>query len=220
MPQRCIGALTIGQSPRPDLVEPLTKMFPDYEIIQAGALDGMEIDELPDTEGDAYPLVTRMRDSRLVMVAENFIEPLLQDALDRLESEGVAANLLMCAGTFANLQGTQPLYKPFDIGQSVLRSMGIKSIGLIAPVPEQEAPIRQRWESAGWDAVVWTEDIRKQDQRFHQQLKGQILRHNLECIVLDYFGHPVELVNDLQSSVEIPVFDLGYLAITTLASKA
>ena len=41
MNNKQIGALLIGQSPRPDLVKPLAALLPDWEIIQAGALDGL-----------------------------------------------------------------------------------------------------------------------------------------------------------------------------------
>ncbi len=218
MSQKRIGALTIGQSPRPDLVESLAHILPGVEIIQAGALDDLTTVDLPDTEGVAYPLVTRMNDGTLVMVAENFIEPKLQTVLDRLETEEIAATLLMCAGTFAKLHGTQPLFKPFNIGKGILHSMRIESIGLIAPVPEQEAPIEQRWDAVGFRTTVWTADINNQDHYFQQQISERILQHNLECIVLDYFGHPAALVKQLQKSVDIPVLDLGYLAMSTLAS--
>ena len=218
MSRKRIGALTIGQSPRPDLVELVTNLLPNDEIIQEGALDGLIINELPNARGVDYPLVTRMRDSSLVMVSENFVAPKLQNALDKLEAVGVVANILMCAGTFADLNGTRPLFKPFNIGQGILRALGIQSIGLIAPVPEQEAPIQQRWEKAGFSTTVWTADINDQDEKFHLQISNQIQKHNLNGIVLDYFGHPVDLVKELQNSVDIPIFDLGYLAITTLAS--
>ncbi len=218
MPAKRIGALTIGQSPRPDLVEPLTKLLPNWEIIQVGALDGLSVDDLSDTQGVDYPLVTRMRDSSLVMVAENFVAPKLQNALDKLEATGVAANLLMCAGTFSNLKGVQPLFKPFNIGQGVLRALGINSIGLVAPVPEQEGPIQQRWDEAGFSTTVWTADIGNQDDAFYHQIEMKVQNFKLESIVLDYFGHPIEVVQKLQKAVDIPVLDLGYLAISTMAN--
>jgi protein AroM len=137
-----IGVLTIGQSPRPDLVSPLLRLMPDCEIIQAGALDGNTPEELPDLSEAAYPLVTEMQNGMVVLVDESFISPKLQQALNRLDAKGVAATLLLCAGTFANLHGTKPVYKPFNIGCSVLKALNLNSIGLIAPVPEQKVPIQ------------------------------------------------------------------------------
>jgi protein AroM len=217
MTKKRIGALTIGQSPRPDLVAPLEELLPDCEILQAGALDDLTMEEVRDASNDAYRLVTQMRNRAVVMVGESFIAPRLQVALNRLEAQGVVAALLLCAGTFENLHGTRPLYKPFKIGCGVLRALNMKSIGLITPVAEQEVPIQQRWEAMGWEPTVWTADLGVQDEAFQQQLDAQIHLNELDCIVLDFVGHPLEQVTQLQRAVQLPVFDLGYLAMVTLA---
>ena len=135
-----------------------------------------------------------------------------------LEAKGVVATLLLCAGTFTNLTGTKPIYKPFNIGCGLLGALDMKAIGLIAPVVEQEIAIKQRWETMGWETTVWTADLGNQDQAFHRQLDARIHARQLDCIVLDYVGHPLEYVNQLQRSIEQPVIDLGYLAMVTLAS--
>jgi protein AroM len=217
MNPKCIGALTIGQSPRPDLVAPLVQLLPECEIIQAGALDGITIDELPDTTNTAYPLVTRMQNGASVVVDESFVAPKLQQALNRLENKGVAATLLLCAGTFASLHGSHPIYKPFTIGCGLLNALNMDSIGVIVPVVEQETPAWQRWGSMDWERTVWTADLGNQDQAFYQQLTARINECGLDCIVLDYFGHPVEQVAQLQGAIDLPVIDLGYLATVTLA---
>ena len=74
MTEKVIGALTIGQSPRPDLVGPLNDRLPEgCQIIQAGALDGLTAASLPPIDDTTYPLTTRMRDGSLVMVEESFL---------------------------------------------------------------------------------------------------------------------------------------------------
>jgi hypothetical protein len=124
---------------------------------------------------------------------------------------------LLCAGTFSGLQGTRPLFKPFAVGYNVLQALGLKSVGLITPIKEQEAPIRLRWQEAGFEPTVWTADLNKQDKRFRQQLTRQIETNRLECIVLDYVGHPARTVSQLQQNTTLPVFDLGQLAMAALA---
>ncbi|MCJ7659096.1 MAG: AroM family protein [Anaerolineales bacterium] len=218
MSRKRIGALTIGQSPRPDLVAPLMQLLPDCEIIQAGALDDLAPGELPETTNAIYPLVTRMQNGDAVMVDESFIAPKLQQAQNRLETRGVAATMLLCSGSFAHLHATRPIFKPFKIGCSVLGALNMKSIGLITPVAAQEIPIRQRWESMGYETTVWKADLGNQDQAFQQQIGGRINTNILDCIVLDYVGYPLAQVIQLQRSIDQPVIDLGYLAMVTLAS--
>ena len=219
MSQKRIGALAIGQSPRPDLIAPLASLLPcNCDILQAGALDGLTQDELPSETHGPYPLVTRMKNGAGVMVDESFISSRLQKALDFLEANGVVATLLLCAGTFSELHGTRPLYKPFKVARDLLDTLNFRSIGLITPVEEQKNPIRERWEGLGWETAVWTDDLSRQDQAFHQRLNAHIHANKLDCIVLDYVGYPVEQVAQLQKSVNLPVIDLGCLTMVTLAS--
>ena len=213
-----IGVLTIGQSPRPDLVSPLIQQLPENcKIIQSGALDGLTKASLPAIHDATYPLTTRMRDGSLVMIEEAFLATRLQQVLDELEATGVTATILLCAGTFAELKGTRPLFKPFVVGRRVLNSLGLKRIGLIAPIKEQEAPIRQRWQAAGFQPTVWTANLVQQDNTFSQQLHEQIEANQLQCIVLDYVGHPVSQVADLRKKIVIPLIDLGQLVIAALS---
>ena len=218
MSKKRIGALIIGQSPRLDLVAPLEQLLPDFEILQAGALDDVRRDDLTGVTKAAYPLVTRMQNGDAVMVEESFIAPRLQQALTRVETKDAVATILLCAGTFADLHAKKPLFKPFDIGYSVLRALNIKTVGLITPIVEQEVPICQRWKSVGLQPFVWTADLGKQDKVFQQQLIEYVHKYGLESIVLDYVGHPIDQVRQLQASIDLPVFDLGYLAMVTLAS--
>lgn len=219
MRHEVIGALTIGQSPRPDLVAPLESWLPEEcQILQAGALDGLTKAALPATHDAVYPLTTRMRDGSSVMIEASFLATRLQQALDQLEEHGVMATILLCAGTFADLKGKRPLVKPFSTGRAVLESLGLYRIGLIAPIKEQEAPIRQRWLAAGFQPTVWTADLAQQDERFTQQLNEQIEVNKVECLVLDYVGHPEPLVRQLRGTAVIPVVDLGQLAMAALSS--
>lgn len=215
-----IGALTIGQTPRPDLVQPLVDALPqDCMVIQAGALDGLQANAIPSQAKGTYLLTTRLRDGSLVKVEEAYLAAKLQEALVRLESQGVVATILLCAGTFEALHGTRPLFKPFVLAYKTVQLMGIRSIGLIAPIPEQEAPIRQRWRAAGFDALVWNGDLSMQDERFQRQLTQHVNTGRLECIVLDYVGHPAQQVETLKGSTSLPVIDMGQLAISVCAGS-
>jgi hypothetical protein len=65
---------------------------------------------------------------------------------------------------------------------------------------------------------VWTADLEDQTQAFHQELNTRINQYELDCIVLDYFGHPLAQVVQLQRSIKQPVIDLGYLSMVILAN--
>lgn len=214
-----IGALVIGQSPRPDLVDPLVSALPaGCKVLQAGALDGLTTDDLPTGIAGAYPLTTRMFDGALVMVDETFLIPKLQQALTRLEAQDVAATILLCAGTFSGLHGNKPLYKPFTLARDILKTLGIHRIGLIVPIPEQAEPIQQRWTTAGFWTTIQTADICAQDEPFYPDFLELTEANELEAVVLDYVGHPTWAVEQLQAFAPVPVIDLGQLTIRTLAA--
>lgn len=210
-----VGALVIGQAPRPDLVDPLQALLPDWEIVQAGALDDISAENLPPTNA-VYPLMTRMRTGETVIVEEAFLEKRLQSAVAHLESANVAAAILLCAGTFAAVQSNVPLIKPFDVGRAVFQQRQFERLGFITPVAGQVEPIRARWSAAGFRPKVWTAPLDQQDSAFTAQLQAHIASDNLSAIVLDYVGHPTQHVQQLQRHSPVPVFDLGVLAMHAL----
>lgn len=69
---RTVGMITIGQSPRDDVVPEMEKILgPGIRVVQAGALDGLSRDEvatLAPRERE-HALVTRLADSTEVIVA-------------------------------------------------------------------------------------------------------------------------------------------------------
>ncbi|MEM7113656.1 MAG: AroM family protein [Chloroflexota bacterium] len=223
MMTRRIGALEIGQSPRIDLAGPLQKLLPnDIELIEVGALDGLTAVSLPDASRAKYPLGTRLRDGTAVTVPETFLLPLLQEKLDELEDQGVMATILLCAGSFVELRGKRPLFKPFDIALATLRSLNMNNLAVLTPFKGQIAPIRKRWQAAGFQAnvlAVSLDDL--DDPEVEMELMESLIEQcgNLpDFLLLDYVGHPAHVREDLQELVNVPILDLGYLAIQAIVA--
>ena len=208
-----IGALLIGQAPRPDLVDSLRAALPAAEIVEAGALDGLTAADLPSPGREAYPLITRLRNGRTVVVPEPFLEPLLQRRLEALEEEEAVLSILLCAGTFPRLRGRHPLIKPFAIVRELLAGQGFTRLGVIVPDRRQERLSRARWEEAGFAPVVWSDDLARQGVAFQATLVTAIEASSLQAILLDYVGHPAAHVATLRDKSPLPVVDLGELAV-------
>ncbi len=217
--KRVIGALSIGQSPRPNLIKPLNHIAPQAKIIEAGALDDIDAAAgIPPVEETDYPLITTLRNKQRVVVSERFLTPHLQQAAQKLAEAGADVLVLLCAGTFAELSSPLPLFKPFAVGRALLQTMGMKDVGFITPLPAQIPPIEARWQAAGFRPMVWSADLSKQDRSFRHQLHSQILRGRLECLALDYVGHPIKDVQILQRSIDLPVIDIGMITLQMAAS--
>ena len=98
-----IGALTIGQSPRNDLIPEIEAFFKGAEIIQLGALDGLSKEQIADLapSGDDEILVSKLKDDSWALMAESKIISLLQERTDELCRRQVW--VLCCIAAFAGI---------------------------------------------------------------------------------------------------------------------
>lgn len=89
--KRKIGVITIGQSPREDVLAEMRPLLGEnIEVLQAGALDGLTQEEVAlfvPKENDIV-LVSKLRNGNSVKFGESYILPRLQQCIEKLESEG------------------------------------------------------------------------------------------------------------------------------------
>jgi len=204
-----IGAVTIGQAPRPDLVEPLLdRATRGIEVLEFGALDGLTIDRLPSPGSmhggsglPSYPLTTRLRDGTPVTLDEADLVPLVQQAIDQAEDAGAGVTLLLCAGGFLDVGARGTLVRPFDAAVARLHELGARELAVIVPYEGQADAARRKWESAGFGPAVAVGDP--------ADVALPADAGTLDAIVLDYVGHPTRVVEALRERTELPVVDLG-----------
>jgi hypothetical protein len=234
------GALSFGLTPRPGLIAPLRASFPDAEIIEAGALDGLPAYLIPDVSEDyssaVYPLITSLRDGTTVRVEEHDLEPLLQEAACRLETQdGVDAILLLCAGSFVDVVGNAeedtgsrsvrrvPLIKPFTILSASLQSLQLKRLAVLCPDGQEDA-IAKRWAAAGFECVTRAIDMEPEtpfDEEGVRPLAGWVLEvvdkvERADCVVIDYVGQTALAPEMLAAHIGRPVVDMSQFAIEQL----
>jgi protein AroM len=136
-----IGMLTIGQTPRDDILPPLKEILgPDHEILEAGALDDVTREEIEDIafRPDDYLLVSRLRDGTEVMIHKRFILPHLQKRIHELEEKGATLIAIMCTGKFPPFESHGLVVTPQEILKGVLESTLKKGrLAVIYPAEEQ-----------------------------------------------------------------------------------
>jgi hypothetical protein len=213
--------VTIGQSPRRDLVAPFAELRPDVELVEAGALDGFTLERLPVAAvGGDRPLTTRMRDGSVVTLDEWVLAPLVQEAVGRVERRGVAATLLLCAGPFPTVRGERPLVKPFGLTVAILRSIGAERVGVIVPIEGQRIPAERAFIEAGLQPVVWVATIEHAARHLASWIEeSRDGDPQVGHVVLDYVGHSRAAVAGLQRAATVPVLDLGLVAAAALAAS-
>ena len=152
VPER-IGLVTIGQSPRDDIVPGfLHGLGGPAELIQAGALDDLDGDRvaaLAPRPGNEV-LVTRMRDGHPVTVGREGLVPLLRAAIGKVERAKPALIVVLCTGTFPELQAGVPLLEPDRLLRELIHGiLPSGRLGVIIPLPGQVARASERW-SRDW----------------------------------------------------------------------
>lgn len=157
--RRTLGLVTIGQAPRPDLVQEYEHALPDARILQAGALDELseaEVLALTPGPGDEV-LVSRLRSGREVRLARRHLEPRLQARLDQLSGDA-DLTVLLCTGEFPALHPRGTVLVPQRVLHHVAAAVveGLRGpahedvrFGVLIPDPAQQASAEARWRGLG-----------------------------------------------------------------------
>ncbi len=207
--ERKIGAITIGQSPRTDVIPEMQEIFGEnVNILEAGALDGLtkeEIEEFKPGEND-YVLVSRLNDGSHVKFGKSYIIPRLQNCINNLEKSGVELIIVICTGYFGNvLTSRVPLIYPQKILYSLVPNLAVnKRIGVIVPEEEQIDQMGKKWEEAGLEVKAvsgspykGTEEIKKAAEKLKDE--------NVDIIVLDCIGYNRRMKQEVEKIVKKPV---------------
>ncbi len=221
MSQPVVATYIIGQTPRPDLTDPLEGRFPDVHFAVEGALDGLDRGEILECPPRGYPLETRLQDGTRVVVDAAAMEPRLQEAIDRTDP-GASVHLLLCAGAFPNLTVPAlpavptPLIRPFDVAVTELKRRGFHNLDVLVPFADQASPAMDKWGAKGFACRAHVFAEKPRHRSLTEWLAGLVRGTRAQALVLDYVGFPAEILGEVAAAVHVPVFDLGHLAMDAL----
>lgn len=195
---RKIGLITLGQSPRDDILPDMRMILGDeFEILEAGALDDYtfeDVERLPVGEGDQI-LVTRMRDGREVRVTKNFIVPLIQRRISELEDE-VEIILLLCTGRFPDFKSRALIVTPSEIVRGAVNAAIRRGrLGVVYPAREQTAHAQREWGREGLEVYADAASPYGPEEEIIA-LADRLAGENLDLILLNCmgFGHRTKLL--------------------------
>ena len=152
---KTIALITIGQTPRTDIVSDFTALWGNaFTIAEYGALDGLtaeEIRSLAPAPGE-HDLITRLQDGSSVLVSHDRLVSYMQKAVERATAGGMDIGIIQCTGEFAGLTAENPLLYPCDILENSVSSLISKgqSVIVIVPTPGQAPDAEERWQSRGY----------------------------------------------------------------------
>jgi protein AroM len=158
MPLPTVGIVTIGQSPRTDVVPEIAALLPPgTPLIERGALDGAERAELarlaPSPGEDL--LITRLRDGTEVTLAEARVMPLVGGAVEHVTSCGAMIVAVLCTGSLARIPCPGPLLLPGPLVRNLVAAVVPGGrLGVVVPAADQVDGARADWSAAAGDILV------------------------------------------------------------------
>jgi protein AroM len=184
-----LGIVTIGQTPRPDLVQTFSAAAPGARVTIDGALDGLADDHIAGLAvPGSYPLLVRLRSGTNAEIPRDCLVPLIEESARRLVSDGATLVVLACAGEFPPLACAVPLVVPGRVLPAVVRALAAgKRIGVVTPNAAQLPFAGDKWRRDGFDAVVADASPVRHDQL---AATATAMRDaDVALVVLDCMGH-------------------------------
>ncbi|WP_020573155.1 AroM family protein [Actinopolymorpha alba] len=231
-----LGVVTIGQSPRIDMVP---EMLPwlrsavagtEVEIVERGALDGLSPDEIAALapSGTAnHVLTTRLADGSAVVLDHDPMMARVQVAIRWLEDPaqaGVDATLVVCTGEFPALDHQRPLLLAERLFVAGVRGLcgaepdGV--LGVICPLPEQEGMSLGKWSGvAGRVEVVAASPYVEGARDAVAAAARQLASRGVRWILLDCMGYTEEMRAAARAVSDVPVL-LARSVVARLAGEA
>ncbi len=217
-----VGLVTIGQSPRVDVVPDMEAILgPAVTVRERGALDGLdraEIAALAPGPGDDI-LVTRLADGIPVFVAKRHILGRVQAAIGELERTGVTMTALLCTGAFPALEASRLLVLPHQVLLGVLRALRWPGrLGIVTPSVQHVPQTEARWRADGFDPVVVPLSPYEEESPAELERAGQALRAaRAGLVALDCMGFRRKTRDELQRLTGAPVLLANLLVARVIA---
>ncbi|MGB2765033.1 MAG: AroM family protein [Candidatus Aminicenantaceae bacterium] len=202
-----VGLLTIGQSPRDDVVPEIKPHFLSHiKIVEAGLLDELtheEIEHLKPKSGET-PLVTRLRDGSQVQLSEKKISSLLPDVLNSIKTKlNVQAVGVLCTNDFPKTRFPFPVIFPFDYLKFLITHiLQTKNLGVVVPLEDQIKMVRKKWEK---EKVIVVAKSPYTEGKSWEEIAQRFIQEKVEAIILDCIGYNIKDRQEILSLLSAPV---------------
>jgi protein AroM len=194
-----IGIITIGQSPRSDVLQDFVDALgfqPSFE--ETGLLDNLSRAEIaslaPCGHGD-QTLVTRLRDGTEVKLSEKKAIEMLPRAVKDMEHRDVDSVVLFCTGEFPPVESKVPVLYPSAIVSAVVSAVfsskknDDRRLCIIAPAREQFPMLTRKWKNTGCSLLFESVSPYSSSEPEILDCAGRVARLHCDMVVLDCIGY-------------------------------
>ena len=200
-----IELLTIGQSPREDIISEMKPLLhPGIIILERGLLDGLSpegIERLKPEAGET-PLVTRLKGGRQVELSEKKISSMLPEAIEFMQKEmRMRAAGILCTHDFPKREFSLPLVFPFDYLQFLTsRVLRAKSLGIVVPLESQAEMTKEKWKSS-----LVEDKSPYAGGKSWEEIAKRFIAKRVDAVILDCIGYKIEDKKEIQGFLSVPV---------------
>jgi len=202
-----IGTVTIGQTPRVDVVPEIEGLISGkVEIVEKGALDGLTLGQVKGfkPKKDSDTLVTRLRDGTEVTIDKSYIIPRIQKIVSELENEDIDIITLLCSGEFPIIQSEKPLLMPHRLFAGVLSSIRIGGkLGVLVPSQRQVSGTIDTFNNRGFRTVALSASPYAPAGEIAEAARG--FKGGVGLVFMNCFGYNLEMKRTLGELLGIPI---------------
>lgn len=221
--KKSLVTLTIGQSPRSDILPLLEEHLPAALIDHAGLLDGMTLAEVGQHYAPAAGekvLVSRLTTGEQVRLSGAKVEQGLQRKISALEAQGYDTILLLCTGEFGTLKTQKALLLEPDriIPPLVAAIVQDHKVGIVVPVAEQINEQANKWRNLPNRPCFAVASPYLAQQADLMDAGLALQEQGTDVVVLDCIGYHQKHRDFLQKMLGIPVL-LSNVLVAKLAAE-
>jgi len=216
-----IGIITMGQSPRDDVVPEMIRFIENgVDVIEVGALDGLTLDEARAYAPgkDMTHLASRMQDGTEVILAKEKLLPRIEDAVKKLNQEQTFLILLMCVGRFPAFASECLIVEPQRVVDRCVQSLIGKQhhLGILIPVAQQEQWVRETFSPVTPQITVATASPYANPQHL-VSAADRFKTAKCDLIVMYCMGFNRTLTKMIRETTGAPVISSSSIVARTMA---
>ncbi|MBM3450996.1 MAG: AroM family protein [Armatimonadetes bacterium] len=155
---RPLAMITVGQSPRDDLVPYMEEVFTrKVPIWQGGVLDGLSREAMADLAPDPgeTPIVALLRDGTSTTLSHKKILPRVQSLVNDAVAADASLIVILCGADWTALKSPTLIVNPGRVFPSIISALATGwKIGVIKPSAGQLDAAKKQFADRGIDAIV------------------------------------------------------------------
>jgi|OSPMetMinimDraft_2_1075162.scaffolds.fasta_scaffold00626_3 protein AroM len=191
-----IGLITIGQSPRYDIILDFKENLPNNIYFdETGLLDNFSEDFIihnlsPNKNETLY--VTRLRNGKEVYVSKEKLINLLQNKIEEFQFKNLNVIVILCSGEFPEFESNIFLIYPDKIMKNILTSFDFSKLAVLIPSDQQINYAKERWKRYANDVIIFDiSPYTSHDENF-VYIGKKLQNEGIECVVMDCIGYTLK----------------------------